>query len=189
MLITRLKKTLLKPARPAKRRIYARTINMQDLEPRLFLSVNSLLSADTTSEQEETSDETTIDENIEAASIDGAQLDASVDTATTDPSSTSGNISGPVASASDPYFTFAYLGNDEFGNFVSGNVAWDSEPTELSGLTIKILDAPTGDEVGWAYADFAGNFYMGNVPADSVVLQLFHPTTGQIVDTYTCTTN
>lgn len=180
MLFSRLKKELMKPARPARRRSYARTIELQDLEPRLFLSVNSLVADDGAAKQEETP----ADVGVESTSIDSVQLDASIETSVTDESAASGYGGGPVAMATDPYFTSAEMSYDEFGYHVSGNVAWDDNPFFLSGMQINIYDPANNNALaGHAYTDFNGDFVMGNVGVSSVKIELLHPFTGSVVDT------
>ena len=179
MLFSRLKKELLKPARPARRRSHARTIELQDLEPRLFLSVNSLVADDGAAKQEETP----ADAGVESTSIDSVQLDASIETSVTDESAASGFENGSVVMATDPYFTSAGMNYDEFGYHVFGNVAWDDNPFFLSGMQINIYDAADDDLVGHAYTDFNGDFVMGNVGVSSVKIELLHPFTGSVVDT------
>ncbi len=177
MLFSRLKKELMKPARPARRRSHARTIELQDLEPRLFLSVNSLVADDGAAEQEETP----ADVGVESTSIDNAQMDSPIEIALADTGSASGFGSGPVAMANDPYFTSADLGEDEFGFFINGTVDWD-DALFLDGIQIDIYDNNTGNLVGHAYTDFTGSFYMGNCGTDDATLKLIHPNTGQVCD-------
>ena len=96
MLISTLKKTLLKPTRPPRRRFRVETISLQDLEPRLFLSVNSLLAADTTAGDAEDTADTDIESSpLDSAQLDSmasAQIDASIGTDSTESSGTSGFV-------------------------------------------------------------------------------------------------
>ncbi len=157
MLISRLKKALLKPARPARRRIQARTIQLQDLEPRLFLSVNSLLATDTATAAAETTADAGIESatiasaSIDDSSINNAQLDAAVGSdAVTEAAVTPGSTSGSTAWADNPNFVNVYSTSDPRGTHIAGSVDWEDYPFSLYGMTIKMIDNATGQIAGFA---------------------------------------
>ena len=191
MLISTLKKTLLKPARPARRRFRVETISLQDLEPRLFLSVNSLLAADTTASDAED----TADVDIDSSSLDSAQLDAmasvqvdavdaSVDVGATESSSDSGSVTSPVAWTENPSLSNFFLGTSQMGVYAAGSVEWPDSPYGLGGLPVFFYKT-TGALEGVVLTETDGSFHLTHTNEYTLTAKLMKPYTGEIVDTWT----
>jgi hypothetical protein len=195
MLISSLK-SLFKPARPARRRNLVKTTSLQDLEPRLFLSVDSLVPIETATDEDATADQNSTDQSmsadvetpvadIDSTTIDNAQIEAATPTVT-DSLDTSGTTSSTVATGSDPYFTNVYFTTDGFSLFVNGSITWDGYENYVSFIMVNVYDS-SDSLIATDYTDVNGNFSIEVGENYTVTVELLDPFIFTPVDTWTIT--
>ncbi|MHC4879162.1 MAG: hypothetical protein ACYTGL_22130 [Planctomycetota bacterium] len=168
MLISSLQDIVRELRRPAKRRSRAVTVEFQNLEPRLFLSVNSLLSS------VESSDDSS--DNSDTASVDIASAMTAIED--------SGSPDAGIVSSStqtDPNFASVSGGFNANGNFVTGTVEWPDNPTQIEGLLVEVVDVDNLP-IGIGYTDANGGFTIEGIQESYVTVRLYNLTYFEIAD-------
>ncbi len=162
MLISSLQDIVRELRRPAKRRSRAVTVEFQDLEPRLFLSVNSLLS-----------------------SVDSPEsVDTAVDAFEESGTSTGSPISEEEEGGNETEPAFESITGGSAGegtDYVSGSVTWPENPEQLEGLEVEVFDA-NGASIASGETDADGNFYIAFESGELEVTIILKNPQGQEVD-------
>ncbi|MBI1310450.1 hypothetical protein GC176_04015 [bacterium] len=168
MLISSLQTLARALCRPSKRRSFSFQQDLQSLEPRLFLSVDSLASVEVaTDSAEENSD--TVDVAISTSVAE--------DVTTADPSTPiDAAVSSPTEVGNEPYFVSA----GGYVPFVSGTVA-SPDGSSVTGLLVEIQNVE-GEGISYCYVNSDGSF-SGYTAYEGEVILVLNNFANQDVDT------
>lgn len=171
-------KNILSRKPRTRRRTSGHFMGLQDLEPRLFLSVNSVLSTD--SQSTETSDSSSSTDSSYADSPVAPDGPAS-SAASESTESGYGSDDGTASWADNPQFISVYMSENEFGIFVAGSVEWEDYPFSIENIPVEFYD-DDGTLVGMAYTDSEGLFALYNVSHFELTVVLINPNTFETAD-------